>query len=113
MVAEADDLWMRVIEDRTLTERVQLYGSSKAFFVHMAERLERSRYKKASAYAWARSRSVAEQTLVSVVLYAARQPHLIACALESILRQTHPLIEVVLVGTREVLDQLKSISSRD
>jgi glycosyltransferase involved in cell wall biosynthesis len=113
MVAEADDLWMRVIEDRTLTERVQLYGSSKAFFVHMAERLERSRYKKASAYAWARSRSVAEQTLVSVVLYAARQPHLIACALESILRQTHPLIEVVLVGTREVLDQLKSISARD
>jgi glycosyltransferase involved in cell wall biosynthesis len=101
---EGDALWIRMVDDRTVNERVQLHGSAKNYFVEMAKFLDKTPYKNAASYAWKRSKAATEETLVSIVLPFSSEVNLAHRAALSALEQTHSRLEVILVRDDSTVD---------
>lgn len=112
---EGDALWIRMVDDRTVNERVQLQGSAKTFFVEMAKFLDKTPYKNAAAYAWERSKGAIEETLVSIVIPFSNEVDLALRAALSVLEQTHSRLEVILVDDGSAVDiaPLKRLAGAD
>lgn len=94
---EGDALWVRMLESRSETERVQLFGSTKKFFVSMAAFLDKTPYSKAAAFAHSQIGPVVADTLVSVVIPFYNEIDNVLKSAGSALQQSHKNIEVILV----------------
>jgi glycosyltransferase involved in cell wall biosynthesis len=97
-VIEGDELWVDLIESRSIAERGTLFGSTKRFFEEMGKFLEGTPYKKAAMYARERARRVVAETLVSVVLPISGETEAVVAASESVLSQTHRRLELLLIN---------------
>lgn len=96
--SEGDLLWTNVMEKRSETERVQLFGSSARFWSAMAEFLAETPYQRAAAHARDRGAAVIRDTLVSVILPLSGDRSALRKAARSVLDQSHGNIELLLVG---------------
>lgn len=67
-VAEAEDLWITMAEDRSEFERVAMYGSTYQFFAQLADHLAHSPYRVAEAHLRERAAKAVASSLVSVIL---------------------------------------------
>ncbi|GJD51501.1 Undecaprenyl-phosphate 4-deoxy-4-formamido-L-arabinose transferase [Methylobacterium crusticola] len=95
---ESNRLWISLIDARTEIERVQLFGSTKRFFDAMARHLAQTPYRQAALYAAERAAAAVEDTLVSVVVSAVEAASPDPRGIESLLRQTHGRLEILLVA---------------
>lgn len=95
--AEGDTLWIHMLESRSETERVQLYGSQRRYFASLAEFLEHTPYKEAAAYARTQVPACLPQTMVSVILPFRNEIQKTRRAVESVLAQTHLNFELILI----------------
>jgi glycosyltransferase involved in cell wall biosynthesis len=114
-ITEGDDLWIRMLESRSTTERVQIGGSTKRFFASRAEFLEKTPFKKAARHAAARAERAVAETLVSVVLPFAQESDLALVAARSVLAQTHRRLQLILVdyGTGETGEPIRNLIGSD
>lgn len=96
-VTEGNQLWMRMLDARSDTERVHLFGSSRRFFQITGRFLERSAYKDAARDALRRVAGQSADTLVSVIIPFHNEVALTLRAVRSVLEQTHKRIEIILV----------------
>lgn len=114
-VIEGDELWVRMIESRSETERVQLFGSTKKFFSSMAEFLEPTPYRKAAQHARERALGALRGTLVSVVVPFFNEVELVLKAAHSALDQTHTRVQLVLVDDGSTADTslVKALAKSD
>jgi len=97
-VAEANALWMRLIDARSEIERVQMFGSSFRFFTEMADWLGTTSNRYAAEYARLRANEAKVKTFVSVVLVATDDGRDALTSARSVLEQTHRNLELVLVA---------------
>ena len=97
VLMEADPLWIRIVESRSGIERVQLFGSTKRFYVEMAKILAGTPYKTAADQVRLRIESIVSETLVSVVLACFGDSVGLGVAVDSVLSQTHASLELLLV----------------
>lgn len=98
--AEGDELWIRIIDDRSEAERVQMFGSSKRFYDRMGTYFAASPYQRASAYALELARTCVEDTLVSVLVPVGHESDEdLRGTVLSALGQTHRKLEILLVDT--------------
>jgi glycosyltransferase involved in cell wall biosynthesis len=96
-VTEGNQLWMRILDARSETERVHLFGSSRRFFEITGRFLEKTPYKDAARYALRRVAGQSAGTLVSVIIPFHNEVALALRAVRSVLEQTHERIEIILV----------------
>ncbi|HME22877.1 MAG TPA: glycosyltransferase [Acetobacteraceae bacterium] len=112
---EGDALWIRMVEDRTEAEMVALAGSSRCFLSELARFLDETPYKGAACHVHKRARAAVAKTLVSVVIPFYNECDLACRALHSVLCQSHPSIEVIMVddGSTESLAQIEALVDKD
>lgn len=112
---EGDALWIRMLDSRTEADRVGLSGSSHHFLTELASFLDNTPYKKAAQYAHQRAAEVIGETLVSVVIPFFNECDLACRAARSVLDQTHPRMEVILVddGSTEDLAPIDALVRAD
>lgn len=112
---EGDALWVRMLESRSETERVQLFGSTKNFFVSMADFLDKTPYKKAAAFAHSRIEPIVSNTLVSVVVPFFNEIDKLMRAARSVLSQSHEKIELILVddGSDDDIGPVRALAQAD
>jgi glycosyltransferase involved in cell wall biosynthesis len=101
---ENSSLWIRMMNDRSVTERVHLFGSTKRFFLTMADLLDHTRYQTAAQYARDRARSAVEETLVSVVIPFNDGVEEVLGTAQSVLGQTHRRTELILLNGGSTVD---------
>ncbi len=94
---EGDALWIRMMDSRTETERVQTFGSSQRFFADMASFLDQTPYKKAAAHAHQRKIQVKSEALVSIVLPFFNEISCVVRAIESVQAQTCDQWELIII----------------
>lgn len=95
---EGDELFIRMLDARSETERVYMFGSSRKFFSEMAGFLDRTPFRQAAAYARERAAAaVGDDILVSVVLPFEGGSGAVDAA-HSVLGQTHRTLELILAG---------------
>ena len=113
--AEADPLWIRMLELRSETERVQLFGSAKKFFIAMTDFLDKTPYKGAAAYARSRIEKVARGKLVSVIVPFFNEIDNVLRAALSVLAQTYRELELILVddGSTEDVSPVEALAEGD
>lgn len=102
-VIEGENIWIRMMEDRTEIERVFMYRSARRFFLSLAEHLKHSSYHRAIEYAQTRAASAVDNTLVSIVVPLTDDSGDAHETIRSALFQSHNKIEVLIVGSRERL----------
>jgi glycosyltransferase involved in cell wall biosynthesis len=114
-VAEGDALWIRIVETRSPTERVQLFGSSRKYFAAMAEFLDQTPYSRAAEHARRRVAGVLDQTLVSVIIPFFNEIDCVLNAARSVLDQTHSHLELILVddGSTEEIGAIEDLARED
>jgi glycosyltransferase involved in cell wall biosynthesis len=115
VAVECDALWIRMTEDRTEAEMVAMAGSSRCFLSELAQFLDETPYKGAAHYVHERARTVVAETLVSIVIPFYNECDLACRALRSVLGQSQPAIEVIMVddGSTESLSQIESLIDED
>lgn len=112
---ESNILWRRMIDDRSMTQRAQMAGSSQRFYESVGEFLKPTPMREASDYAFCKARNATNRTLTSVVIPFFNEIDLVHRAVESVRNQVDANIEVILVndGSTEDIDSLKGLAERD
>lgn len=93
-VAEGEELWIAMIDDRSEFERVQIFGSSYLYYHKLAEHLRASPYRMAQMHAEEMAAHAVDRTVVSVILSDAPQVDELA-ALIADFDRAHPSVEVI------------------
>lgn len=95
---EGDKLWVWMMTKRSDSEKVLLNGSRKNYFSELAAFLKNTPYVEAADFAEKKSQELEHDTLVSVVIPFYNDSEYTCRAIESVLAQTHPTIEIVIVN---------------
>ncbi|MCP1549714.1 MULTISPECIES: glycosyltransferase [Methylorubrum] len=105
---EGETLWRAMIDGTTEIERAQMYGSSWRFYEETRKILAPTTYVSTVRHLEEQRDRCSSKTLVSVVMPFYNEIGLVRRALESILAQTYPHLDVVLVddGSTEAMDDL-------
>ena len=107
-IAEGNELWLRMINGVSLTDKFHFYGSSWRFYHETQKVLAESGYSVALNYLENRCRGCMSETLVTVVIPFFNEVDLVIRAVNSVLNQSHKNLEVLLVndGSTEDLGNL-------
>jgi glycosyltransferase involved in cell wall biosynthesis/tetratricopeptide (TPR) repeat protein len=95
--AEANQLWINLVDDTSVSDRVAIAGSSLRFFQSQAEFLAATPYDLAAAHAFKRAKSCVAATKVSVVIPFFNEIVAAKRAILSALAQTHQNLDVIAV----------------
>ncbi len=97
---EGDRLWLRLLENVGEVGRAQLYGSTRRYYREMATFLSRGTpYQRAADFAYERARAPLSSVTVSVILWMGDDAEASLRSLDSVLRQNHRNLDVLLVAT--------------
>ena len=99
-VKEGDALWIRIMEARSETERVQLFGSTKRFYSEMADYLATTRYEEARRHAEIRVGSAVSKAHASIILTYTDDVDktVLIRAAKSVLQQVDQPFELIIIG---------------
>lgn len=95
---EADDLWVRLLDMIPDNEKITLEGTLYKYYSRMAAFLEEARAPGAAAIARQRAYQEIKNTKVSVVIPFHKDIKQLTVAINSVLTQTYPNIEIIVVG---------------
>jgi len=115
-IREGDDLWIRMMNCRSVCERAQISGSSKNFLVEMAHFLdEYTVYKRAVGFAREQASRAVSDSLVSVVLPFDDEIGPALKSAYSVLCQTHTNLELIMVhaGSTELSSAVRTMTRVD
>ena len=112
-VVEANALWMRLIDERSEIERVQMSGSSFRFYSEMAEWLGNTTIRYAADYARLRAAETKKGAFVSVILAATSAIGNPLAAALSVLEQTHRNLELLIVVDTDTRGALEPLARDD
>lgn len=113
-VVEATAFWKRVIASISPSEQEEWEGSPYRFLLAMAKFLEANQLVDAAQDIHNEAKKALEQTLISVVIPFYDRPDMAVSAIESVQRQTHPNVEIVLVndGSTDDLTDVRAAIDR-
>lgn len=113
-VVEATAFWKRVIESVSESEQNQWEGSTFRFLTGMAEFLRTNNLPDAADEIDRRAKAALDATLVSVVIPLYDRMDMAISAIESVARQTHPAVEIIVVddGSRENIGEVEAVLKR-
>lgn len=112
---ESDPLWVRMMSDRSATQRAQLYGSSFLYFRTLGEFLQKTPMLEAAEHALNKSRACIPDTLTSVIIAFRDEFPLVQRAVESALGQVGVKLEIILVddGSTQDVSPIEHLVSGD
>ncbi|WP_462118320.1 glycosyltransferase [Methylorubrum extorquens] len=112
---EGETLWQAMVDETAEIERVQMYGSSWRFYEETRKILAPTTYVDTVRHLEAQRDRCLAEALVSVVMPVFNEQAVACRALASILAQTHPYLDVVLVndGSTEPMDDLVRAAAAD
>jgi glycosyltransferase involved in cell wall biosynthesis len=110
-VTEGNELWLKMINGVSLTDKFHFYGSSWRFYNETQKVLADSGYSVALDYLENRLHRCISETLVTVVIPFFNEVDLVIRAMNSVLSQSHQNLEILLVndGSTEDLGSLYEI----
>ena len=108
-----DRLFLSLVEAAPPAERALLCGSSRRFFLQLAQSYGAARYRSA-AHRTQELADAATQPLVSVVMAVLNELELAERAIRSVLMQSYPNIEVIVVVDKSASDfeRLQNLASQ-
>ncbi|VTY38945.1 UDP-Glc:alpha-D-GlcNAc-diphosphoundecaprenol beta-1,3-glucosyltransferase WfgD [Xylophilus ampelinus] len=112
---ESNPLWRRMMDDRSPTQRAQIYGSSQRFFQAIGEFLKPTPMDYASRYALEEARSASSKSLTSVIIPFFNEVPLVHRAIASVQAQIDATVEIIVVndGSTEDVSSLQREADRD
>ncbi len=113
--AEANRLWIDLVDSTPVADRVAIAGSSLRFFQSQAEFLAATSYDLATAHAFKRAESCVAATEVSVVIPFFNEIAAAKRAILSALAQTHQNLDIIVVddGSTDDPAELDLIAAAD
>lgn len=94
---ESNPLWKRMIDDRSATQRAQIYGSSHRFFKSVGDFLKPTPMQETSAYALEQARRTTSSALTSIIIPFYNEIALVHRAIASVKTQIDAQVEIILV----------------
>lgn len=112
---ESDPLWMRMINNRTATQRAQISGSSHRFYHSIGTFLRPTPMQKASEHALDLAKRSSREALTSVVIPFLNEIALLHRAVESVQSQLDARVEIILVddGSTDDTSSIERLAQRD
>ncbi|MFB0491685.1 glycosyltransferase involved in cell wall biosynthesis [Methylobacterium sp. OAE515] len=113
-VVEGDTLWVSIAERRTEAERALIAGSTQCYFEQLAAFLAKTPYKHAAVHVADEASTARQRARATVLLLVDEDVDSCLLAAASVLRQTHPNFELLLIShTERSNDQLSRWAARD
>jgi glycosyltransferase involved in cell wall biosynthesis len=113
--AEANKLWIDLIDSTPLADRIAIASSSRRFFQSQARFLASTSYDLAATHAARRAEQCVKATNVSVVIPFYNEVTMTKRAILSALAQTHGNLEVIAVddGSTEAAEELDAVAEKE
>jgi glycosyltransferase involved in cell wall biosynthesis len=110
---ESDPLWVRMVSDRSETERAQLYGSSYRYFCKLDEFLRVTPMIRAADFCKAQADKTLSSTLTSVIIPFWNEIPLLLRAVESVRQQVDANVELILIddGSTDDVSAVESLAA--
>lgn len=103
---EDSAIWRRILEEAPESAQIWSAGSRSRFLADMADRLDRNGRKSVAIWARQTSHAALRRSLVSIIVPVADSSPAAADCLREAIAQTYPELEIVVVGSKPVLDAL-------
>jgi len=101
---EANAFWSGILEQVTESEQEAIEGSSYRFCKEMESFLRQNGITEAANHAAGLAEAAIDRVLVSVIIPAFNRPHQVITAVQSVMFQTHPNIELIVVDDGSTQD---------
>ena len=115
VIQENDNLWIKMMTDRSDSEKVLLNGSRKKYYSELDHFLKTTPYKGAQNFAHKQSNPDLDDVTVSVIIPFFNDIASVKKAVQSVLLQTHNNLDIILIddGSTEDISQITTIVEND